>query len=186
MELTRYVEDLKAQLLATAELGGDDALALAGRLTPHLDGITRLVLLDALSAAADEITTDLAPGSVAVRLRGREPEFDVVRPADDVTSPDVIPKVPVAAPLAPPADGPATDADDGEIARITLRLPEQLKAHVEQAAAAERLSVNAWLVRAVADAVPTRRATGATPTSPAPTRPTTPATGGQRLTGWAR
>ena len=34
--------------------------------------------------------------------------------------------------------------------RINLRLPEQLKAGVEQAASRERLSVNAWLVRAVA------------------------------------
>jgi hypothetical protein len=34
-----------------------------------------------------------------------------------------------------------------------LRLPEQLKAGVEQAAGRERLSVNAWLVRAAAAAV---------------------------------
>ena len=39
------------------------------------------------------------------------------------------------------------------MARINLRLPEPLKAGVEQAAARERLSVNAWLVRAAAAAV---------------------------------
>ena len=37
--------------------------------------------------------------------------------------------------------------DEGEMTRINLRLPEPLKAAIEQAAARERLSVNAWLVR---------------------------------------
>src|SRR5215210_5860884 len=89
MDMTRYVEELKQQLVATADLGGEDARALADRLVPHLDGMMRLVLLDALSAAADEITTELAPGSVSVRLRGREPEFDVVSPPPAMTSDDV-------------------------------------------------------------------------------------------------
>lgn len=178
MELTRYVEELKQQLLATADLGGEDARALADRLVPHLDGMVRLVLLDALSAAADEITTDLAPGSVSVRVRGREPEFDVVAPpaaamSDDVSgSPTSAP-----APVAAPPD-PSGEPDDGQISRITLRLPDQLKARVEQAAAADRLSVNAWLVRAVSDAFAVRR--------PEPQPVTTTGSGGQRLTGWAR
>ena len=45
------------------------------------------------------------------------------------------------------------------MARINLRLPEQLKSGVEQAAARERLSVNAWLVRAAAAAVANASAT---------------------------
>ena len=90
MDLTRYVEELRQQLTTAAELGGDDAVALAHKLATQLDGTVRLVLFDALSAAADEITTDLAPGSVSVRLRGRDPEFDVVPPPSELTSTDVI------------------------------------------------------------------------------------------------
>ena len=184
MDLTRYVEEIKQQLLATAELGGDDARALAERLAPHLDAMVRLVLLDSLSAAADEITTDLAPGSVAVRLRCREPEFDVTPPPAAVTPADVTP-VPVPVPVAPPPSSDlgegVLDGDEGEIARVTLRLPERLKAQVEVAAAADRLSVNAWLVRAVTDAFVAR---GADPRSS--TTVTTTSAGGQRLTGWAR
>jgi len=176
MDLTRYVEELKQQLLATAELGGDDARLLADRLTPHMDGMVRLVLLDALSAAADEITTELAPGSVSVRLRGREPEFDVAPPPTAVTSDDVTPGG-GAAPVGGSREAPG-ETDDGEIARVTLRLSEHLKTQVEQAASAARLSVNAWLVRAVADALTAGRP------SPRPTG--TGAVGGQRLTGWAR
>jgi hypothetical protein len=139
--------------------------------------MVRLVLLDALSAAADEITTDLAPGSVIVRLRGRDPEFEVTTPATDVTSPDVTDGTTA---LPPPSAGRETpiETDDGEISRITLRLPEHLKAQVEHAATADRLSVNAWLVRAVAGAVETRR--------PGPPATRGHAVGGQRLTGWAR
>ena len=61
------------ELAVAAEAGGEDARALAERLTAPLEPAVRLILLDALSAAADEITRDLAPGSVEVRLRGGEP-----------------------------------------------------------------------------------------------------------------
>src|ERR1700723_3101741 len=80
MDLTQYVSDLRHQLTVAAEVGGDDARVLAERLTAPLESAVRLALLDALSAAAAEITRDLAPGSVDVRLRGREPTFVVTLP----------------------------------------------------------------------------------------------------------
>jgi hypothetical protein len=175
VDLTRYVEELKQQLAATAESGGEDAVALAHQLAAHLDATVRLVLLDALSAAADEITTDLAPGSVSVRLRGREPEFEVVPPPAEVTSADVTEDQAVPRAAQPE---PWAEADGGEIARITLRLPEQVKTRIEHAAATDRLSVNAWLARAVGDALETRK--------PDSRVATVNSGGGQRLTGWAR
>ena len=140
MDLTPYVENLRRELAVTAEAGGDDARALAERLTAPLESAIRLMLLDALSAAADDVTRELAPGSAELRLRAGEPEF-VVAPAA-VDEPDEAPP--------PPA---LPDTEEGATARINLRLPEQLKSGVEQAAARERLSVNAWLVRAAAAAV---------------------------------
>jgi hypothetical protein len=137
MEMLPYVESLRRELAVAAEAGGEEARALAERLGAALDSATRLMLLEALSAAADEITRELAPGSVDVRLRGGEPEF-VVTPA-----PPEIPDEPVTAP----------EVDEGPVTRINLRLPEPLKAEVEQAAGRARLSVNAWLVRAVAAAL---------------------------------
>ena len=93
MDLTPYVSNLRHELAIAADAGGDDARALAERLTAPLESAVRLVLLDALSAAAAEITRDLAPGSVDLRLRGREPSFVVTPPpaeqrrdpTDDVT-----------------------------------------------------------------------------------------------------
>jgi hypothetical protein len=141
MNLMPYVENLRRELAVAAEAGGEDVRALADRLTAPLESGVRLALLDALSAAADEITRELAPGSVELRLRSGEPEF-AVTPA------------PAEEPLEPATDAPPLpESDEGATARINLRLPEQLKAGIEQAASRERLSVNAWLVRAAATAL---------------------------------
>jgi hypothetical protein len=143
MDLTQYVESLRRELAVAADAGGEEARALAERLTAPLESAIRLMLLDALSAAADEITRELAPGSVELRLRAGQPDF-VVTPAaaDEAVAP------PPDAAASPPPEG-----DEGATARINLRLPEQLKAGIEQAAGRERLSVNAWLVRVAAAAL---------------------------------
>ncbi|WDZ84419.1 toxin-antitoxin system HicB family antitoxin [Micromonospora cathayae] len=164
MNLTSYVQQLRDDLLSAAELGGDETRALAERLTGPLESAFRLALLDALAVAAEEISRELTPGAVELRLRGREPEFVVTPPA--------------TAPLPP--DGPSVpppDAEEGSTARINFRLPEQLKSRIEQAAGREGVSVNAWLVRTTTAAV------GGT-TRPESRRAAPP--GGQRYTGWAR
>jgi hypothetical protein len=136
MDLTSYVNNLGREFATLAEAGGPEARALVERLTGSLESAIRMTLLDALSAAADEITQDLAPGSVEVRLRGRDPNFVVSLPA--VEAPE------------PAADGELQVAEDGPAARINVRMPEHLKAAIEEAAAGEGRSVNAWLVRAAA------------------------------------
>jgi hypothetical protein len=143
MDLMPYVARLQRDLAVAAAAGGEDARALAERLAAPLESATRLVLLDALSAAAGEITSDLAPGSVDLRLRGGEPEF-VVTPA--IRTDD-------SAAASNDVNLASADIDDGGTARFSLRLPEQLKPRVEAAAAQAGLSVNAWLVRVVAGAV---------------------------------
>src|SRR2546421_8104244 len=126
MALTSYVDTLRHELAVAAEAGGDDARALAERLTAPLDSAVRLVLLDALSEAAAEITRDLAPGSVDLRLRNREPSFVVTPPPADPWGDES------AAPPPGPAPAPTTGEDEATV-RISLRLPEQLKNRVEQA-----------------------------------------------------
>ncbi|MGW4462805.1 hypothetical protein [Micromonospora sp. NPDC004704] len=158
MDITQYVDNLRRQLAVAAEAGGDDARALAERLTAPLESAVRLTLLDALSAAADEITRDLAPGSVDLRLRAGEPEF-VVAPPPATLAPghaagdsfDAYESPTESRTAAAPT--PVPDTDDGAVSRINFRLPEQLKARIEEAAGRERLSVNAWLVRVAATAL---------------------------------
>lgn len=136
MDLQPYVDSVREDLVIAAKAGGSEAEELADRLTAPLDSAIRLALLDALSAATEEITRELAPASVDVRLRGREPEFVVSRPASQQQ--------------AEPAF--AIDESAGTW-RVTLRLPESLRAIVEAAAGNDGISLNAWLVRAAAAAV---------------------------------
>ncbi|MFD0022848.1 hypothetical protein [Streptomyces sp. NPDC058382] len=172
MDLTPYVETLHRELAVAAEAGGDEARALAERLTAPLESATRLTLLNVLSAAMDEITRELAPGSVDVRLRGLDPDFVVALPQREDRA------QPLDAPVSAPAAVPA-DADEGGTARVNLRLPAHLKTRAEEAAAGEGLSVNAWLVRVVSAAV---EAGGpAAPRNPGKAR-----TVGQSFTGWVR
>jgi uncharacterized protein (DUF1778 family) len=71
------------------------------------------------------------------------------------------------------------DADEGAMSRINLRMPDHLKARIEQAAGSEGLSVNSWLVRAATAAVQR----GADPNQRrAPRAPKS----AQHYTGWAR
>ncbi|MFQ6143776.1 toxin-antitoxin system HicB family antitoxin [Streptomyces sp. SID10815] len=173
MDLTPYVDTLRRELAVAAEAGGDEARELAERLTAPLESATRLTMLHVLSAAMDEITRELAPGSVDVRLRGLDPDFVVTPPPAD--------RVPVEEAAAVPAEAlgsPApADGDEGGTARVNLRLPAHLKARAEEAAAREGLSVNAWLVRAVSAAVEG----GARPRTAERAKST-----GHSFTGWVR
>ncbi|WIM99746.1 toxin-antitoxin system HicB family antitoxin [Actinoplanes oblitus] len=173
MDLTSYVSNLGREFATLAEAGGEESRALVERLTGSLDAAIRMTLLDVLSAAADDITRELAPGSVELRLRGRDPDFVVTPPAADTREPDT-----TAAGTAA-AGSDLTFPEDGPAARINVRMPEQLKAAIEEAAAKEGRSVNAWLVRAAATAV--QHAGREQPAGPHGGKP-----GKQTFTGWVR
>ncbi|TDD91468.1 toxin-antitoxin system HicB family antitoxin [Actinomadura rubrisoli] len=156
MDLTPYVDHLRRELVDAAEAGDPDARALAQRLTWPLESATRLTLLEALSAAADEITRDLAPGSVDMRLRGGDPAFVVTPPPTPPATSSSAPSPGDGAEGGPEGDLPSAPppaADEGGTARITLRLPEHLKLRAEEAAGRQGVSVNAWLVRSVSTAL---------------------------------
>jgi hypothetical protein len=166
MDLDQYVDQLQRQLAVAAEAGGEEARVVAERLAAPLDAAIRLTLQDALATAAEAITIELAPGSVELRLRGRELEFVVTPPPLESSDDDG------------PGPEPPADSDEGAMSRINLRLPEHLKARVEQAAGREGVSVNSWLVRAASAAL--ERADPGRRRGPRLTQ------GPQRYTGWAR
>jgi hypothetical protein len=172
MELDPYVESIHEQLEAAARSGGDEALELARRLSAPLDASIRLALQDAIAAAVEEITVDMAPGSVELRLRGREPCFVVTLPPPDSSTED---DAEVAA-QAPEDLAPRQD-EEGGTWRINVRMPEHLKPRVERAAEGEGLSVNAWLVRAAGARLDRSEAGGR--------REQRTPHGAQRYTGWA-
>ena len=128
MQLQRFIDALKADLSAVAELGDERTAQAAGQLVITLQGSLGLRLLDALSEAALELNEKLPSGHVEVRLTGQDPEFVYV--GDE-------------------PEAPAATADEAFTARITLRLPEGLKETIEKAASREGVSVNTYIVRAL-------------------------------------
>jgi hypothetical protein len=135
MDITPYVERLRHDLAQAAAAGDDQVRDAAERLGLALDPSMRLALMEALSQAAAEITTEMRSGSVDVRLTGRELEFVVEQAAPAPAAP--------TASAQPPAD---EDEDDGATARITLRLPESVKTRAEELAAKTGSSLNTWIV----------------------------------------
>jgi hypothetical protein len=129
MQLEPHVEALRAELARLAELGDEDVAAAAARLSDALGATISMRLLGLLSEAALEVGSQLPGGHVELRLAGQEPSLVYV--------PDEAPAQP-----AP--------ADDGLTARITLRLPDSLKTALEAAAAQDGVSLNTWIVKALA------------------------------------
>jgi len=142
--------------------------------------VTQGLLQDLASAARDvdpaeaervERVLRLAAGNLSVRLLGLATEL-----ADELSS--VLPGGRLEVRLASadelefvyadesPAQPPA---DDGEQARMTLRLPQSLKDRAEQAADDAGLSLNAWIVHELGEAVGRR-----------------PGRGGRRMKGFGR
>jgi hypothetical protein len=151
MQLSQFVDALRADLTAVAAVGDEATAEAAQKLSVALEGSVGLRLVDAFASAALELTAQLPSGRVEVRLAGRDPEFVYVEEREE----------------AAPSEG---FEPDGEAARITLRLPLPLKDRIESAAAREGVSVNAWLVRTLRQAV-----------TPARSRKT-----GKRIQGFAK
>jgi HicB family len=162
MELKDYSDALRAELAAITRFANEEVARAGQMLAEALDSSVQLALLDVLSAAAAEITSELDDIVVEVRLAGGEPTFNVSHTAPE-----------------PPAEpAPAEAADESGSARITFRLPDALKGRIEAAAAAQHLSVNTWLVRAASQALDSP--------SGAPRPPFSKRGPGQRITGYAR
>ena len=136
MDITPYVDSLRQALVSAADSAGDDTRQAAERLSFALDSSSRLAIMEAVSQAAAEITAEMPNGGVDVRLNGRDLDFLV--------------HVAAPTPPAPPPPPPAPeDVDDGNLARITLRLPESVKAKAEERANEAGQSLNTWLVNVV-------------------------------------
>jgi hypothetical protein len=131
MEMAHHIHAIQEDLAAAASLANDEATVEAGgRLTQALGSSLHLRLLDVVSEAALALSGSV-PGRIEVRLAGRDPELVYIEEEEQ------------------PEPAQAASADDAFSARITLRLPEGLKAQLEVAANLEGTSVNAWIVRAL-------------------------------------
>jgi len=146
MELDHYLESVRRSVQNATALADDQTRSVADRLGATLDDAGRLALISALSDAAAEISRELSPGSVELRMSGTRPEFVVTPAPSQLTGPDD--DLDDNDEDTDTTQVPAPDADE-PTARITLRLPMSVKNKVDEAAAAEGISANAWLMRTV-------------------------------------
>jgi hypothetical protein len=153
VKLAPLIEALRADLQQLAAVGDDPTAQAAQRLSAALGSSVGMRILDALGQASVELNAQLPAGRVEVRLAGQDPELVFVDEEGGTISPAF---------------------DDELNARVTLRLPEGLKGRLEEAASREGVSLNTWLVRALARAVEGDR------TGPRPPRV------GKRLTGYGK
>jgi hypothetical protein len=148
MNIAAFVEALQQDLAAVAGMGDEATAEAARKIAAALEPSLRLRLMDVLGEAALELTGQLPDGHVEVRLAGGEPELIYVEERG----------------------GPVPTGDDSLSARVTLRLPETLKAVIEAAAQEAGVSANTWLLQQIS------RSTGSKRRGP----------GGRRMTGYGQ
>jgi Arc-like DNA binding domain len=165
MELSPYIESVRAGVVNASSLADEQTQHVAQRLGTAIESSTRLALIQALSDAAGTISAELAPSSVELRMVGHDPEF-VVSLQTTESEPTLLMPEPES------ASEETAEAEDEPVARITLRLPQSVKARVDEVASSEGISTNAWLIRAVMDALSER--SGSRPEWPQPPRPPMP------------
>ncbi len=124
MQIEGYVQALRDDLVRVAAVGDESTARAAELLAVALESSVGRRLQEALGEAALELSGQLDSGRIEVRIAGGDPELVLVHDDGAVAEP----------------------ADEAFTARITLRLPESLKARLEAAAAREGVSVNTWLV----------------------------------------
>ena len=147
MDLTPYISRLREDLTAAASAGDEQTRQTAALLGAALEPAARLILMNALSDLAAEVTATLDDRVVEVRLDGRDVRVAVSSAAGP--NPD-----PGAAPPPPHGPGTGSFADmGGDISRMTLRLLDQIKGQAERAAAEQGVSLNTWVSQAVQGAL---------------------------------
>jgi hypothetical protein len=170
MDLSPYIESVRVGVVNASSLADEPTQQVAERLGTAIESSTRLALIQALSDATGTISAELAPSSVELRMVGQDPEFVVSVQAAEAEPTLLFPDSESA--TETPVESPTADVEDEPVARITLRLPQSVKARVDEMASSEGISTNAWLIRAVMDALADR--SSSRPEWPQPPRPPMP------------
>lgn len=128
MQLSLAIDGLEASVENQLRVAGPEAAEIGAQLMSALQPAVRQTMMEVVSMAATEVSSQLAGQKVEIRLVDGDPELTVV---GDGTS------------VPPPPPPPGADEDE---ARITVRLPGYLKDLISEAASIEGDSVNTYVV----------------------------------------
>lgn len=140
MDMVPYIENLATQLAASARAASEDLANSADRLSVIAEPAIRLTLLQAVSDATDEISARLREEGVQARLSPTGMDFTVLPRPQAVANTHNQPPQPLA-------------TDDGDVARVSLRLPTTIKERAEEQAAHSNQSLNAWIITTIRNAL---------------------------------
>ncbi len=115
---------MSADIKALGKLGGPELESAVSRLIPTLAPVLRTRLLEALAEVAGELKEQLPGAHLEARVQGDDIELVYIE------------------------DGSVIRENPSDLnARITLRLPEDLKSRIESAATKEGISLISWLLK---------------------------------------
>ena len=124
MKMSKFVNLLTGNIESLGKLGGPELESAVSRLIPTLAPVLRTRLLEALAEIADELKAQLPGAHLEARVQGDEIELVYIE------------------------EGSVVRENPSDLnARITLRLPEDLKSRIESAATKEGISLNSWLLK---------------------------------------
>jgi hypothetical protein len=126
MEMSSLMSQIRIDLGALGQLGGPDLETAVERLAEPFELALRTRLIAAFGQLAAELNIDIPGGHVDLRLDGDSVSLAYVSNTEVVR-----------------------ESREGLDARVTLRMPEPLKSRMESAAAADRVSVNSWLLHLI-------------------------------------
>ena len=127
MEISHFVEGVRNDVEGLGKLGGEQFADFVSRLSDALAPALRTRLLEALNVLVAEANVDEGRQRLGLALAGDD--VSLTRSQDE----------------APLAEGPSDFT-----ARFALRLPDDLKARIEEQAHRGGASANSWIVRALA------------------------------------
>lgn len=150
MDESSYLASLQQSLAHSAAAESPQVQAAAERIALALQPALRLLLIEMAADIAAEVTAGLDGEIVDIRMRGGSPELVITpHPVDDGDGASTDGQ----ADAEPTSSAGADIGADAAMARISLRMPESLKGQVDAAATTAELSANAWIVRAVSQAL---------------------------------
>jgi len=124
MKMSKFIDLLSNDIESLGKLGGKELESAVSRLIPTLAPVLQTRLLEALTEIAEEVREQLPGAHLEARIQGDEIELIYIE------------------------DGSVIRENPADLnARITLRLPEDLKTRIESAATREGISLNSWLLK---------------------------------------
>jgi hypothetical protein len=158
MDMQSALGTVRAHLDLAAHSGDAPTRRAAATLVGTVEPAVQLALQDAALQLAQEVSAQIAPDAVQLQVSPHGLDAVVTGPvagsdgadgacADDgVVGPDSADRS--AGPDGPePIEADDPPEDEGPAVRVSFRPPQQLKDRLDAAAAAEGLSLNAFLVR---------------------------------------